>query len=393
MISRIFFLVFLTSILFTAGIFLTVNAQFPGNNSGGNSQNDLTSTIIPKKSIGVRISSPITGDQIFINGTNYFNTNGEKLSILGTSLSNTNSSSTCFVSIIVNSVKPYQLANGTGPKGNSDYSSWKYTFSPLYLPLIEGSNKITSKLTCEPGNLVAYYSVSVTSSIFNGTFPSTFANADNAPINATTTNIAPAPSSPTTLPLNSTTPITTTPLVIQSKSFNNNNAPINATTTNIAPALSSPITSTPLTLNSMSITIDKKEIGKIQTIVMTVTDTITGKPIGGVFLTGNINNEPFSGITNSSGEFNKVIPSKVIKSFSTVDVTVTATSDGYKTNKASTTFDIASTSTSTSKAGTNTNTNTNTNGKSGAKDMASKIAKDVQNQLSKQGINIPLPFG
>jgi hypothetical protein len=25
--------------------------------------------------------------------------------------------------------------------------------------------------------------------------------------------------------------------------------------------------------------------------------------------------------------------------------------------------------------------------------MASKIAKDVQRQLSKQGINIPLPFG
>jgi hypothetical protein len=46
-----------------------------------------------------------------------------------------------------------------------------------------------------------------------------------------------------------------------------------------------------------------------------------------------------------------------------------------------------STSTSSSSTGTNTN------GKSGAKDMASKIAKDVQNQLSKQGINIPLPFG
>jgi hypothetical protein len=139
----------------------------------------------------------------------------------------------------------------------------------------------------------------------------------------------------------------------------------------------------------MSITIDKREIGKIQTIVLTVTDSITGKPVGGAFLTGNINNEPFSGITNSSGEFSKVIPSSLIKSFSTIDVTVTATADGYKTNKASASFDVSSSTSSTSSSSTGTNTNS----KSGAKDMASKIAKDVQNQLSKQGINIPLPFG
>ena len=107
--------------------------------------------------------------------------------MLGTSVINTNSSSTCFVSIIANGVKPYQLTNGTGPKGNSDYSSWKYNFSPSYVALTEGSNKITSKLSCEPGNLVAYYSVNVTGSKFNGTFPSAIAK----------------------------------PLVVQSKSFNN----------------------------------------------------------------------------------------------------------------------------------------------------------------------------
>ncbi len=38
-------------------------------------------------------------------------------------------------------------------------------------------------------------------------------------------------------------------------------------------------------------------------------------------------------------------------------------------------------------------TGTKTKSKSGANDMAAKIAKDVQSQLSKQGINIPLPFG
>ena len=29
----------------------------------------------------------------------------------------------------------------------------------------------------------------------------------------------------------------------------------------------------------------------------------------------------------------------------------------------------------------------------GAKDLTSKITKDVQKQLNRQGINIPLPFG
>ena len=172
MISRILFLVFFTSILLSAGIFSTVNAQLPGPNNGSNSQGKSISTIIPKKSLGLRIDSPLKGDQIFINGVNYLNKNGEKLSIHGTSTSDTNGSSTCGVSIIANGVKPYQSANGTGPKGKTDFSSWIYNFSPSYATLKEGSNKITSKLSCQPGNLVAYYSVNVTGAKSTGTFPS-----------------------------------------------------------------------------------------------------------------------------------------------------------------------------------------------------------------------------
>ncbi|MER5174509.1 MAG: hypothetical protein ABJB76_10945 [Candidatus Nitrosocosmicus sp.] len=361
MISKTFFLVFLTSILLTAGIFSTVNAQSPGTNNGSNSQNKPLSTIIPKKSFGVRITSPMAGDQVFINGTNYFNKNGEKLSILGTSASDTNSSSACSVSIIVNSVKPYQTAIGTGSKGNNDYSTWKYSFTPLYIPLKEGSNKITSKLTCQPGNTAAaFYSVNVTGSKFNGTFPNKG----------------------------------TTPLIVQSKSFNNA-VPLNLNTKSIVPAPTTttaptttkdqPTSTIPLEFKSMNIVIDKKGSGNRQTIVITVRDSITDKPVSGVSLSGNINNETFSGITNSSGKFSKGISSSIIKSSSTIDITVTGTADGYKSNKASTTFDITSSSNST--------TGTKNNGKSGAKDMASKIANDVQNQLSKQGINIPLPFG
>ena len=172
MISRTLFLVFLTSILLSAGFFSTVNAQSPGSKNVNNSQDKSQSAIIPNKSIGLRITSPLKGDQFFINGLNYLNKNGEKLSIHGTSTASANNTSTCGVSIIANGVKPYQLANGTGPKGKTDFSSWMYYFPPSYATLKEGSNKITSKLSCQPGNLVAYYSVNVTGIKSTGTLSS-----------------------------------------------------------------------------------------------------------------------------------------------------------------------------------------------------------------------------
>jgi hypothetical protein len=83
-----------------------------------------------------------------------------------------NNSSNCKVFVIVNNVKPYQLTNATGKSGNDDYSTWQYNFNSFYTPFKEGSNKITSKLTCQPGNINSFYSVNVTGSTINGTFPS-----------------------------------------------------------------------------------------------------------------------------------------------------------------------------------------------------------------------------
>ena len=385
MISRIFFLIFLSSVLLTAGIFSTANAQLLGNNNGSNSQNTSISPIIPKKTFGVRITSPLTGDQIFINGINYLNKNGEKLSIQGTSVSDTNSSSACSVSIIVNSVKPYQTTNATGPNGNNDFSTWKYNFNSLYVPFKEGSNKITSKLTCPPGNsAAAFYSINVTGSKSNGVFADKVTNPlivqgkspNNtiAPLNLNTKNTVPSPT------ISNTFPITN----------NNTTAPLNLNTKNTVPSPTSTnssqsTVSIPLDLKSMNIAIDKKGSGNRQTIIITVTDSTNDNPISGVSLSGNINNETFSGITNSSGEFSKGITSIDVASSSTITVTVTASTDGYKSNKASTSFDITS--------GSNSSTGFKNSIKSGTKDMASKIAKDVQKQLSKQGINIPLPFG
>jgi hypothetical protein len=320
------------------------------------------------------------------------NKNGEKLSIHGTSTASANNTSTCGVSIIANGVKPYQLANGTGPKGKTDFSSWMYYFPPSYATLKEGSNKITSKLSCQPGNLVAYYSVNVTGIKSTGTLPysvgklpvnqSKFSNNSTAPpLGTNNKNISAAPLSQLTLPLY--------PSSNQSSPFTPSNStapPLSTNNKNISAApLSQSNTSSLLEPKSMDITLDKKENGRAQTIVITVKDSITDKPIGGVNLSGHINDVTFSGITNSSGEFSKIIPSSIIKSSSTIDVTVTASANGYKSNKANTSFDITTSSSSA--------TETKTKSKSGAKDMAAKIANDVQSQLSKQGINIPLPFG
>ncbi|HZH39344.1 MAG TPA: hypothetical protein VEX17_04705 [Bacillales bacterium] len=169
MIYSIFLIVFISSFLFVASVFSTVSAQLPENDtiSINKSASDVS---VPQKPNGVRITSPINGEQIFVNGTDYFTKTGENLLIKGFSVYDKNSSSNCVVSMIINDVKPYQVTNATGTAGDGDYSSWTYDFTSSYLPLKEGSNKITSKLTCHPGNNNAYYSVNVTGLKLNDTF-------------------------------------------------------------------------------------------------------------------------------------------------------------------------------------------------------------------------------
>jgi hypothetical protein len=72
-------------------------------------------------------------------------------------------------------------------------------------------------------------------------------------------------------------------------------------------------------------------------------------------------------------------------------VSVSASADGYKIKKTSTTFEGSpavsdETTPPTSDADNRDVTNNE-------EDLADKIFDDVQKQLSEQGINIPLPFG
>lgn len=102
----------------------------------------------------IKITSPTKGQQVPA---------GSILPIAGTSIDNVTNSADCKVSVIVNSIKPYQQVVPTGPGGANDYSTWSYKLSPTYSTIKEGQNKITAKYSC--GNnpsLTAHNSVNVT---------------------------------------------------------------------------------------------------------------------------------------------------------------------------------------------------------------------------------------
>ena len=84
------------------------------------------------------------------------------LDIYGTS--EYNIISDCKVSVIVNGIKPYQLAIPHGDAGVNDYSRWSFTLTPEYTNIKEGQNKITAKISCfaNPTNLTKFNSVNVT---------------------------------------------------------------------------------------------------------------------------------------------------------------------------------------------------------------------------------------
>lgn len=98
---------------------------------------------------GVKIDTPTEGKQVPID---------EDLLIAG--MSSDDASMNCPVSVIVNNVKPYQSTSPTGSSGADDYSQWNFTLSSNYTHLVEGSNRITAKLSCSP-EITRWYSVSV----------------------------------------------------------------------------------------------------------------------------------------------------------------------------------------------------------------------------------------
>jgi hypothetical protein len=128
----------------------------------------ISAQVSAPEAIGVKIISPVKGQEVLIttatstlNSTTATSNNvNNNLIVSGTSTDDANTE--CKVSVIVNNVKPYQPAVGTGPAGTNDYSSWNFLLNSSYSSIKEGpNNKITSKLECSP-NLTKWYSVNVT---------------------------------------------------------------------------------------------------------------------------------------------------------------------------------------------------------------------------------------
>ena len=122
------------------------------------SHTGIISGQLQAQTIGVNITSPERGKTIPINSN---------LTVSGKSTDNP-FDEICQVSVIVNSVRPYQPATANGSIGQaSDYSKWFFILSPNYTSIKEGINEITARLSCLPSittgnNLTKWYSVNVT---------------------------------------------------------------------------------------------------------------------------------------------------------------------------------------------------------------------------------------
>jgi hypothetical protein len=111
----------------------------------------------PSPIIGIKIISPSTGQQVPTG----------KLTISGTSTDN--ATTDCTVYADWNNTKPFQTAIATGPGGVNDYSTWTFTYTADYHLIANGTNNLTSKLSCVgddsngagTANLTKSYSVNV----------------------------------------------------------------------------------------------------------------------------------------------------------------------------------------------------------------------------------------
>src|SRR5215212_10596547 len=107
--------------------------------------------------IGIKITSPVADQQVPVG----------ELTISGTSTDN--ATSDCTVYADWNNLKPFQTATATGPGGANDYSRWTFTYTDDYHLIANGTNNLTSKLSCvgdesnvgTTANLTKSYSVNV----------------------------------------------------------------------------------------------------------------------------------------------------------------------------------------------------------------------------------------
>ena len=111
------------------------------------SQQDQEAT----STIGIKITSPVADQQVPVG----------ELTISGISTDNTTTD--CTVYADWNDQKPFQKTVATGLGGENDYSTWTFTYTQNYHLIANGTNNLTSKISClsNPTNVTKWNSVNV----------------------------------------------------------------------------------------------------------------------------------------------------------------------------------------------------------------------------------------
>jgi hypothetical protein len=118
--------------------------------------------------ISIKITSHVTGQQVPIG----------ELTISGTSTDD--ATTDCTVYADWNDQKPFQKALATGPGGVNDYSTWTFTYTDKYHLITNGTNNLTSKLSClnSPMNLTKWNSIDVIGELSLTTQKNNFTSGD-----------------------------------------------------------------------------------------------------------------------------------------------------------------------------------------------------------------------
>ena len=324
-------------------------------------------------SLGVKITSPAKGQQVPIGG----------LTISGTSTDDPVDN--CQVSIILNGVKPYQETNATGPGSEpgkaTDYSTWKYTFTPSYAVIKEGVNKITSKISCSsstPTSLAKWYSVNVTG----------------------VANTKMLQQGQASLPSNTTTAATIAPIqkentVSSKKTISTTTQKINSAPTAIPSIPYKTLGNNNPKILALSVDVAKDPIirGSEQTFLFQVSDATSKEKVGGAKIVGKVTSmsggvvkDSFGGSTDDNGQVSYSWKIGENGKASKYRVTAQASAIGYQDASSATVFNVKpATTTAAASANVDTN-NLDQNQNSNSQDSMGNNINDFTQRII-QGVN------
>ena len=136
-------------ILFAVGVILLLDYAFPAYYNVLLVQAQLQQQ--PSPIIGIKITSPVADQQVPVG----------ELTISG--ISTDNAITDCTVYADWNDQKPFQKTVATGLGGENDYSTWTFTYTQNYHLISNGTNNLTSKISClsNPTNVTKWNSVNV----------------------------------------------------------------------------------------------------------------------------------------------------------------------------------------------------------------------------------------